>query len=65
MKIPKVIRPEIEVKYKDFFSFLYALYAVCSVGIKRAKISCMVGKHHVKDIYFWIIPKYKFIRECD
>ena len=65
MKIPKVIRPEFEVEYKGFFGFLYALYAICSVGIKRAKISCMEGKHHVKDIHFLIIPKYKFIRERD
>lgn len=65
MKTPKVIRPEIEVEYKSFFGFLYALYVICHVGIKRAKISCMVGKLDVKDIHFWIIPKYKFIRESD
>ena len=65
MKMPKVIRPEFEVEYKGFFGFLCALYAICSVVIKRAKISCMAGKHNVKDIHFWIIPKYKFIRERD
>ena len=65
MKMPKVIRPEFEVEYRGFFGFLCALYAICSVGIKRAKISCMAGKHDVKDIHFLIIPKYKFIRERD
>ena len=65
MKIPKVIRPEFEVEYKGFFGFLYGLYVICSVGIKREKIHCMVGKYHVKDIHLWIIPKYKFIRERD
>ena len=57
MKIPKVIRPEFEVEYKGFFGFLYALYVICYVGIKREKIHCMVGKYHVKDIHLWIIPK--------
>ena len=65
MKMPKVIRPEIEIEYKGFFGFLYALYAIFSVGVKRAKISCMVGNLNAKDIHFWIIPKYKFIRESD
>ena len=65
MKIPKVIRPEFEVEYRGFLGFLCALYAICSVGVKRAKISCMAGKHGVEDIHFLIIPKYKFIRERD
>lgn len=65
MKIPKAIRPEFEVEYRGFFGFLCALYAICSVGVKRAKISCMAGKHNLNDIHFWIIPKYKFIRERD
>ena len=63
--MPKVIRPEFDVEYKGFPGFLCALCAICSVGIKRAKISCMAGKRNVKDIHFWIIPKYKFIRERD
>lgn len=49
--MPKVIRPEFEVEYKGFSGFLCALYAICSVGIKRAKISFMAGKHNVKDIH--------------
>ena len=65
MKMPKVIRPEFEVEYKGFTGFLCALCAICSVGIKRAKISCMAGNLNAKDIHFWIIPKYKFIRERD
>ena len=65
MKMQKVIRPEFEVEYRGFFGFLCALHAICSVGVKRAKISCMAGKHNVNDIRFWIIPKYKFIRERD
>ena len=65
MKMPKIIRPEIEIEYTGFLGFLYALYAICSVGVKRVKISCMAGKHNVKYIHFWIIPKYKLIRERD
>ena len=62
MKLPKVMRTEFEVEYNGLFGFLYALYAICNVGVKRVKISCMVGKHNIKDVYFWIIPKYKFKR---
>lgn len=62
MKLPKIMRPEVEVEYNGLFGFLYALYVICKVGVKRAKIYCMAGKHNIKDVYFWIIPKYKFKR---
>lgn len=63
MKTKKVIRPEFEIEYKGFLGFLQGLYVIYCVGIKQSKISFMLGKHNVKDIHFWIIPKYKFIRE--
>ena len=68
MKIPKIIRPEIELEYYGILGFLYAVYAVICVGIKRKKISYVIFEEKAKcikgveDVEHWIIPKYKFKR---
>ncbi len=70
MKLPKIMRPEIEVEYIGVKGFFSALLAICRVGIKKARINLQIatltaqihgvegGK--VKGKVFYIIPKYKF-----
>lgn len=63
MKIPRIIRPEIEIKFKGFLGFVHAVYAIIRVGIKRVKITLEikgVGDYPQKTIY--VIPKYKMKR---
>ena len=72
MKMPKIIRPEVEVDYVGVIGFFAALIAVCRVGIKKAHVDCQIKtltpKIHgieggtVKRYYFYVIPKYKFKR---
>lgn len=66
MKIPKVIQPVFEIEYKNIQGFICAIYAIIRVGIKKAHIDCCINpcsyKGTVKRHYFYIIPKYKFIK---
>lgn len=68
MKIPKIMRPEIEVEYVGVKGFFAALLAICKIGIKKAHIDCQIKTlFHgnggiVKRYYFYILPKYKFKR---
>lgn len=72
MKKPKILRPEIDVEYIGIKGFFAALYAVCSVGIKKAHVDCHIAAFNVqshgfdggkiKRFYFYVIPKYKFKR---
>lgn len=72
MKPPKILRPEIDVEYIGIKGFFAALYAVCRVGIKKARINYQIAtltaQIHgveggtVKGKTFYIIPKYKFKR---
>lgn len=64
-KLKKVMRPEIEIEYKGVFGFLYALFCVVKVGIKRCVVNFAVfgkkyDKHTIKKQVFYVIPKYTF-----
>lgn len=61
MKLPKILRPEVEVEYVGVKGFFAALYAICRVGIKRAHINVTFGGKIAKH-YYYVIPKYKFKR---
>lgn len=56
MKIPKVMRPEIEIGYKGLFGLLHAVTAILKVGIKTMTIDLSV--YNMKNAKVWIIPRY-------
>ena len=68
MKLPKIIRPDIEIEFIGIKGFFVALYAVFKVGIKKAHIDCTIKTYLrgnagiVKRYYFYVVPKYKFKR---
>ena len=72
MKLPKIMRPEVEVEFVGIKGFFAALLAVCRVGIKKAHVDyefvTFTAVAHgydggkIKRYYFYIIPKYKFKR---
>lgn len=72
MKLKKIQRPKVEIKYVGVKGFFAALYAICKVGIKKTHIDYQIklsaAQRHgieggtVKRHYFYIIPKYKFKR---
>ena len=72
MKLPKIMRPEIDIEYIGIKGFFAALLAICKVGIKKVRvnfqIATLTAQIHgveggtVKGKVFYIIPKYKFKR---
>lgn len=56
MKIPKVMRSEIEIEYKGLFGLLHAVIAILKVGIKTMTIDPCV--YNMKNEKVWIVPKY-------
>lgn len=62
MKMPKVLRPEIDIEYKGIFGFLYAMFCICRVGIKQMSVDFAMCNQVVAKRKFWIIPKYKITR---
>lgn len=72
MKLPKIMRPEVEIEYIGIKGFFAALLAICKVGIKKAHVDCHISQFNiqshgfdggtVKRYYFYVIPKYKFKR---
>ena len=72
MKMPKILRPEVEVEYVGVKGFFAALLAVCRVGIKKTHVDYELAIYNaqthgfdggkIKRYYFYIIPKYKFKR---
>lgn len=63
MKMPKVLRPEIDIEYKGVLGFLYAMFCICRVGIKRMSVDFTMCNQIVCNRKFWIIPKYKFTKK--
>lgn len=64
-KLQKVVRPEIEIKYKGVFGYMYALFCVVKIGIKRCGVDCTVfekkyDRYTIKKQVFYVIPKYTF-----
>lgn len=59
MKMPKVLRPEIEIEYKGIFGFLYAVFCICAIGIKRMSVDFTMLNQVVCNRKFLIVPKYK------
>jgi len=72
VKMPKIMRPEVEVEYVGIKGFFAALYAICKVGIRKAHIDCQIKTFTpqlhgieggtVKRYYYYLIPKYKIRR---
>ena len=72
MKLPKIMRPEIDIEYIGIKGFFAALLAICKVGIKKARINYQIATFTaqihgveggtVKGKTFYIIPKYKLKR---
>lgn len=62
-KMPKVLRPEIEIEYKSVFSFMYALFCICKVGIKRMSVDFTMCNQVICNQKFLVIPKYKITRK--
>lgn len=58
MKLPKVIRPDIEIEYKGAFGFLYALFCICRIGIKRMAVDIEFCGEAARKWKFFVIPKY-------
>lgn len=65
-ELKKVMRPEIEIEYKGVFGFLYALFCVVKIGIKRCVINIDIlgfekyGQNAIQKQVFYVIPKYTF-----
>jgi hypothetical protein len=67
VKLKRILRPEIEIKYVGVKGFFYALFAILKVGlIKKAHIEfeIKVTKHNCVPKRYWVyaIPKYKLKR---
>lgn len=62
MKLPKVIRPEIEIEYKGLKGFILVLYGVLTFGVRRFKLNFSAGKSIIGTHTFIVIPRYKFTR---
>lgn len=63
MKIQRITRPEIEIKFKGFLGFVHAAYAIIRVGIKRVKITYKIkGVGDYPQMTIYVIPKYKLKR---
>lgn len=63
MKMPKVLRPEIDIEYKGVLGFLCAMFCICRVRIKRMSVDFTMCNQIVCNQKFWIIPKYKFTKK--
>ena len=65
MKIKRILRPDIELQYKNVLGFLYCLYGICKTGVKIINIKyliCVGGtpnkNNYVKVVKTLVIPKY-------
>lgn len=62
MKLPKILRPEIEVEFYGLKGLLQALKICVRIGIKRVRVSCVLLNCKFMTHKFIVIPKYKFVR---
>lgn len=59
MKLPKIMRPEIDIEYIGIKGVFAALYAVCRVGIKKARINYQIATFTAQNCKNVCEPKYK------
>lgn len=62
MKIPRAIRPEIEIEYKGVIGFLYALFCICWFGIRVMTVDVTFLGEKVGQYRLIVIPKYSIVK---
>lgn len=62
MKMPRVIRPEIEIEYKGVIGFLCALFCICWFGIRVMTVDVTFLGEKVGQYRLIVIPKYSIVK---
>lgn len=62
MKMPKVLRPEVEIEYMGVYGFLCALLCMFKIWIKKVPIDYTINGETVMKHKFFVIPKYRIAR---
>lgn len=61
MKLPDIVRPEFEIKYKNIIGFMWGVICAIRFGIRKFNANIVFEFGGIQH-RFWIIPKYKFIK---
>lgn len=62
MKLPKILRPEIEIEIYSFGGLLQAVKVCVIIGIKRMRVTYKLLGYNYMTHKFIVIPKYKFVK---
>ena len=67
MKMPKIMRPQLELEFVGIKGFFAALFAICKIGIRKCSVNLLINLYTenagtVKRVTFYVIPKYRLKR---
>ena len=62
MKLPKIIRPEIEVEYQNLYGLIIGLFVCARHCCKRITLDLKAGEAIVSRQKIWCVPKFKFVK---
>lgn len=62
MKLPKILRPEIEIEIYSFGGLLQAVKVCVIIGVKRMRVTYKLLNFNYMTHKFIVIPKYKFVK---
>ena len=62
MKLPKILRPEIEIEIYSFGGLLQAVKVCVIIGVKRMRVTYKLLGCNYMTHKFIVIPKYKFVK---